>query len=407
MQQTAEPASLVEPIFAAAAPALAGIPIEFFLFGLTLVGVAVFHDKVLQVALAGLIAISSFKLAFTDFDFVAHAHHEWELLLNLFGLLIGFEILAGYFSMSKVPDWLPRILPDDWKGAFLLLVLIFVMSGFLDNIAAAIIGGTIAGTVFKGKVHIGYLAAIVAASNAGGAGSVVGDTTTTMIWLAGASPLTVAPAYLGAAVSLMAFGLLAAKLQHRHQPIQKDPISNVRIDSGALGIVALILAGAILSNVYLGHRPVVGVWLAILLAAPFRRADWHHAPAAAKGAAFLVSLVLCASMMPVESLPTASWTTALGLGFVSSVFDNIPLTKLAINQGGYDWALLAYCVGFGGSMVWFGSSAGVAISNKFPEAKSVGGWLKHGWFVIVAYVVGFFAMYLILGWNPSHITRSG
>jgi Na+/H+ antiporter NhaD/arsenite permease-like protein len=62
-----------------------------------------------------------------------------------------------------------------------LLVMIFVLSSFLDNIAAALIGGTIARAVFRNKVHIGYLAAIVAASNAGGLGSVVGDTTTTMM----------------------------------------------------------------------------------------------------------------------------------------------------------------------------------------------------------------------------------
>ena len=67
--------------------------------------------------------------------------------------------------------------------------MIFVLSSFLDNIAAALIGGTIAGVVFRGKVHIGYLAAIVAASNAGGSGSVVGDTTTTMMWIDGVSPL--------------------------------------------------------------------------------------------------------------------------------------------------------------------------------------------------------------------------
>jgi len=36
--------------------------------------------------------------------------------------------------------------------------------------------------------------------------------------------------------------------------------------------------------------------------------------------------------------------------------------------------VLAFAVGFGGSMVWFGSSAGVALSNIFPQAKSVGGW---------------------------------
>ncbi len=83
---------------------------------------------------------------------------------------------------------MPRFLPDDWKGAFLLLVMVFVMSAFLDNIAAALIGGTVAASVFRRRVHIGYLAAIVAASNAGGSGSVVGDTTTTMMWIDGVSP---------------------------------------------------------------------------------------------------------------------------------------------------------------------------------------------------------------------------
>ena len=86
-------------------------------------------------------------------------------------------------------------------------------------------------------------------------------------------------------------------------------------------------------------------------------------------------------MMPVEKLPAASWQTALGLGFVSAVFDNIPLTALALKQGGYDWGYLAYAVGFGGSMIWFGSSAGVALANMYPEAKSVGRWLSHGWHV--------------------------
>ena len=68
------------------------------------------------------------------------------------------------------------------------------------------------------------------------------------------------------------------------------------------------------------------------------------------------------------------------------MFDNIPLTTLALRQGGYDWGMLAYAVGYGGSMIWFGSSAGVAMTNVFPEAQSVGAWLRDGWHVAVAYV---------------------
>jgi Na+/H+ antiporter NhaD/arsenite permease-like protein len=116
---------------------------------------------------------------------------------------------------------------------------------------------------------------------------------------------------------------------------------------------------------------------------------------------FLLSLVLAASMMPVHKLPEAAWQVALGLGFVSAVFDNIPLTALALHQGGYDWGFLAYAVGFGGSMIWFGSSAGVALSSQYPEARSVLAWIRGGWHVAVAYVIGFFVMLAVIGWHPS------
>jgi hypothetical protein len=37
----------------------------------------------------------------------------------------------------------------------------------------------------------------------------------------------------------------------------------------------------------------------------------------------------------------------------------------------------------------------------YPEAKSVGLWLRHGWFIAVSYIVGFFVMFAIVGWNPD------
>jgi Na+/H+ antiporter NhaD/arsenite permease-like protein len=136
-----------------------------------------------------------------------------------------------------------------------------------------------------------------------------------------------------------------------------------------------------------------------------RRPKWHLIPGAVKGSVFLLSLVLAASMMPVDELPPASWQSALVLGFVSAVFDNIPLTALAIKQGGYDWGFLAFAVGYGGSMIWFGSSAGVALSNMYPEARSVGLWLRHGWHVALGYVAGFFVMLAVLGFHPGSVPR--
>jgi hypothetical protein len=190
----------------------------------------------------------------------------------------------------------------------------------------------------------------------------------------------------------------------------KDPPPGIRVDWTRLGIVAFILFVAILANVVanlefpevLDHFPVIGVavWVAILATAPVRKPEWSLMPSTFLGTIFLLALVTTAAMMPVEKLPAASWQTAFGLGFLSSVFDNIPLTALALRQGGYDWGFLAYAVGFGGSMIWFGSSAGVALSTQFPEARSVGRWLRHGWHVAVAYVAGFFVLLVVLGWHP-------
>lgn len=401
---------------AAESPQVLGIPVDFILFALTLLGVALFHKYTLQVALTGLAAIILYKLGFTGFKtgdglpgLLSHLFHEWVIITNLFGLLVGFALLSNHFEKSHLPLVLPKYLPDDWKGAFVLLVMIFVLSGFLDNIAAALIGGTLAATLFRRKVHIGYLAAIVAASNAGGAGSVVGDTTTTMMWLDGVDPRDVLHAYVAAAAALLVLGIPAALQQQRYSPIVKDEGKHAPVDWARVAIVALILAAAIATNVTVNLEfnhlsqvfPFIGVavWVVILACIPWRKPQWDLVPEAAKGSIFLLSLVLCASLMPVEKLPPASWQSAFGLGFISSVFDNIPLTALALKQGGYDWGVLAYAVGFGGSMIWFGSSAGVALSNMYPEARSVGLWLRHGWFVPIAYVVGFFVMLGIMGWE--------
>ena len=401
-----------------AGPAVFGIPVEFVLFALTLLGVALFHHHTLRVGLTGLAVITAYKLMFAGFKtgsglagLVSHFGHEWVILTNLLCLLLGFALLSRHFEKTHIPAVLPRFLPHDWKGAFVLLVMVFVLSSFLDNIAAALIGGAMAHTLFRAKVHVGYLAAIVAASNAGGSGSVVGDTTTTMMWIAGVSPAAVIHAYAAAVVALVVCGIPAALQQHKYSPIIRHEHSYIRIDWPRAGIVATILIFAIVANVIVNVHfadisdtfPFIGtaVWLAILLSVPVRRPDWELLPEATKGSIFLLSLVTCASMMPVEALPAASWHSAFGLGFISAVFDNIPLTALALKQGGFDWGMLAYTVGFGGSMIWFGSSAGVALSNMYPEAKSVANWVKGGWHVTVAYVVGFAVLMLALGWQPT------
>src|SRR6187455_420220 len=99
-----------------------GVPVDFILFGLTLIGVAIFHHKTLQVALGGLAAIVLYKLFLTGFKtgsglggLALHIQHEAVILTNLFLLLMGFAILSRHFENSRVPDKMPAFLPDGWK----------------------------------------------------------------------------------------------------------------------------------------------------------------------------------------------------------------------------------------------------------------------------------------------------
>ena len=137
---------------AMAIPEILGIPVDFILFALTLLGVAVFHHHTLRVALTGLAVIIALQARLHRLQdrprrlraSSGTCDHEWVILTNLLGLLLGFALLSNHFEKSRVPAVLPRFLPDDWKGGFVLLVMVFVLSSFLDNIAAALIGGTIA-----------------------------------------------------------------------------------------------------------------------------------------------------------------------------------------------------------------------------------------------------------------------
>jgi hypothetical protein len=299
------------------APMVFGVRAEFCLFALTLLGVALLHDNTLEVGLTGLVSVITLKLLTLPYDKFSsiaehgtteylnpfqHLHHESMILLNLLGLLLGFGILAKHFEESHIPKVLPRFLPTGWMGGFVLLVMVFFISSFLDNIAAAMIGGTVALVVFKKKVHIGYIAAIVAASNAGGSGSVVGDTTTTMMWIQGASPKDVLHAYYAAIPALIFCGIIGALQQHKYSPIEKGGVESIHIAWKKIYIVLLILVGAIYANIAYDF-PAGGVWVAILIGALFVKTPWHEISASIKGTCFLLSLVLCASMMPVDSLP--------------------------------------------------------------------------------------------------------
>ncbi|HUN94009.1 MAG TPA: citrate transporter [Burkholderiaceae bacterium] len=383
-----------------------GAPLEFIIFGMTLGGVTLLHRHALHVAATGLVALLACKLAMGGFasgpglpGLARHLGGEWVGLANLLGLLLGFAQLARHVERSGLPVRIASVLPTNWAGAFGLLATVFVLSAFLDNIAAALIGGAIAHAVFRERVCVAYVAALVAAANAGGAGSVLGDTTTTMLWLGGVDPLSVAPAFVASAAAFACCGIPASILQQRYAPLVAQDAVRTRVDRVLLGIVGTALAATLAANLVVhawlprwsGRLPwaAIALWGVLAASAPRRPLDRQAFRDAIGGTVFLLCLVLAASLLPVDRLPPPSHASIFGLGILSAVFDNIPLTALALQQGGYEWALLAYAIGFGGSMLWFGSSAGVALSAMFPDSRSTVRWAREAWPVAIAYAVGF------------------
>jgi hypothetical protein len=105
-------------------------------------------------------------------------------------------------------------------------------------------------------------------------------------------------------------------------------------------------------------------------------------PEAAKGSVFC-SLVLSASMSRYTSYRAPHRKSNLGLDCLGGVRQHSPHQARA-GAGGYDWAALAFAVGFGGSMIWFVLQPAWRY-QPVPGGQTVGQWLRE--VVAVAYVV--------------------
>src|SRR5262249_42621817 len=81
------------------------------------------NHKLPQFPQTGRTAVTLHKPGFTGFKhgdglpgLAWHMRQEWLVLANLFLLLMGFALLSRHLEKSRVPDEMPRFLPDDWKG---------------------------------------------------------------------------------------------------------------------------------------------------------------------------------------------------------------------------------------------------------------------------------------------------
>lgn len=379
----------------------------FALFFSMLAGLLLFHHHKLPVVVGGFSIIAIMFAAVNGAGGLVSHFSEWHrfhLLYNLAFLLPGFSLVAYYFEDSGASHGMAKLLKTD----AMILWSVFALSTILDNIAACMIGGTILIAVYGRKnVPFSMLVGVICASNLGGAGSPVGDTTTVMMFVSQDPKISVFEifsAMFAAIPAQILICLWAARHGHhtlRHLAAVKiNPKAVETYDDRHLGeddaraldegahrktvrlsmmLTLLAIPGLIVGNLF--DQPAAGLWAGLIIGMILGRTKFERAAvtSAVPNTLFLLLLVAAAEMLPLqEARPYLDLmdrdVIAILMGHLSAWFDNIPLTAVCLSLKGFDWGLLAYCVGYGGSAMWFGSSAGVALGVLFKEVYETRRW---------------------------------
>jgi Na+/H+ antiporter NhaD/arsenite permease-like protein len=377
------------------------VQVMFGMFILMLVGLLLFHTKKTQVVAIGFAALSiGFMVenggGLNTLGLHFAVPHRFHLLFNLALLLPAFGLVAYEFEHSGASNFLAKFLKSDMA----LLWAIFWLSTVLDNIAAAMIGATILRAKYGMEASpFKMIIAVICASNLGGAGSPVGDTTTIMMFISEKPKIGVVEIFKAFFATLPAQFLINIWAKN-HQVSPRDfSGEDSKVEWRAM-LPMLAIPGLVIGNFL--NQPGLGVWAGLMLGLilGMKKLNVVELWKAVPNTVFLVLLVGAAEMLPLEeikpdldALPRTG--VAILMGLLSAWFDNIPLTSICLNLGGFDWGLLAYCVGFGGSAMWFGSSAGVATGLIFPEVYNTKKWVKPFFVVTGIYLVGCVAYLMI------------
>lgn len=409
--------------------------LAFVLFVLMLAGLLRYHHHKIPVVAAGFATLAVLFVSQRGVGGFGHHFadpHRAHLLINLALLLPGFALVAHYFEQSGASHGIARVITSD----ALVLWAVFILSTVLDNIAACMIGGTILLARYGQDAPFRMLIGVICASNLGGAGSPVGDTTTVMLFVSKdpiVPVLNIFAAFVATVPSMLLItawtvrhdakpngvrDVAGALEEASHRPTDDD-LETGHEDVVALaegetipgirwGMVLTLLAipGLIVGNIL--ELPGLGLWAGISLGLllGWTRFNVREMVRALPNTFFLCALVAAAELLPLEDAkPFLSVISrdavAVLMGLLSAWFDNIPLTAVCLQVKEFDWGLLAYCVGYGGSAMWFGSSAGVALGLLFKQVYDTRRWAMPFLVVTGTYLAGA-AFYLVVfrgvGW---------
>lgn len=317
-------------------------------------------------------------------------------------------------------------------------LLAFFISPVADNLTTALILSTVLITIDKSNKEFLVPSAIniVVAANAGGAWSPFGDITTLMVWVDGRAEFTeflflFPAAFLGWAVTAF---LLSRFIPKGNPPFNSNEEPAVILEGGKviIGLFALTIGLAVVSHQVL-HLPAMWGMLFGLAILKIYVYQLNESASPTKVNVFtwiakiendtlLFFFGILAAVGGLHFLGFLEYFTALynqfgattvniGVGFISAIVDNVPVMSAVLkanpNMGSdpmliqEQWMLVTMTAGIGGSLISFGSAAGVGVMGKLHGIYTFTSHMKLAWTILVGYIVSVAIWYV--QFNMLHI----
>ena len=355
---------------------------------------------VMAVVLWLLVAVSGINnvgLALTE-----SAGEIFELVIFLLSAMTLVEILTHYGLFDFIYEKLLKLKLGDKAQFFIISLLAFIFSAFLNNLTITIVFLQIASRFFSGKNLLRSASVIVIVANAGGAFSPIGDITTTMLWLT--NKFTVQTILTQVFFPSLAVFLASTLLIGRSITTDtKDRVEKaIQLGKVEWFIISLCLLSFLLPLLmtivhlppYFGLLLGLGiVWLTVDLTRLQRPNNTNLSISIEKffqktdiaSLYFFVGILLAISalrhlgVLDIISHQVFTATPSstriiqgnIAIGGLSAIFDNIPLTAVAIDivktTDPSLWTLLALTVGVGGSLLLIGSAPGIIAMTIVKE----------------------------------------
>lgn len=313
-------------------------------------------------------------------------------------------------------------------------ILAFFLSPIADNLTTALILSTVLITIERKRLDFLVPGAIniVVSANAGGAWSPFGDITTLMAWTAGKGTfvdfLFLFPAsIIGYLVTAFLLSMVVPNDVPDFDATKEEKPKMAEGSKVVMGLGILTIVSAVLSHQLL-HLPAMwGMMFGLSLLKLYsyylkRRYGKDHFNVfdsiakienntllfffgilAAVGALYFVGWLALAVVVYDPNVLGPTWSN-IGVGFLSAIVDNVPVMSAVLKASPEmdlaQWMLVTLTAGVGGSMISFGSAAGVGVMGKLPGIYTFGSHMKYAWMIVIGYFVScavWYVQYQILG----------